>query len=90
MALSLKNEETHRIVKELATHRGISLVAAVTEAARETLERDQAQAALKNGKKGIAARLMEISRETAPLMNDGRTTKELFDELYDAETGLPK
>ena len=27
---------------------------------------------------------------TAPLMNDGRSTKELFDELYDGETGLPK
>jgi hypothetical protein len=42
------------------------------------------------GKKGLAARLMEISRETAPLMNDGRTSKELMDELYDEETGLPK
>jgi hypothetical protein len=41
-------------------------------------------------KAGLAAWLMEISRETAPLMNDGRTTKELFDELYDDETGLPK
>jgi hypothetical protein len=33
---------------------------------------------------------MEISRETAPLMNDGRTVKELMDELYDEETGLPR
>jgi len=33
---------------------------------------------------------MEISRETAPLMIDGRTAKELIDELYDDETGLPK
>jgi hypothetical protein len=33
---------------------------------------------------------MEIARETGPLMKDGRTTKELFDELYDDETGLPK
>jgi hypothetical protein len=33
---------------------------------------------------------MEISRETAPLMIDGRTAKELMDELYDDETGLPK
>jgi hypothetical protein len=32
---------------------------------------------------------MEISRETAPLMNDGRTSKESMDELYD-EDGLPK
>jgi hypothetical protein len=43
-----------------------------------------------NPKKGLAAWLEEISRETAPLMNDGRTSKELMDELYDEETGLPK
>ena len=90
MALSLKNEETERIVRELATRRGISLVAAVTEAARETLERDKARDDSKNTKNGLSAWLMEISHETAPLMNDGRTSKELFDELYDDETGLPK
>jgi hypothetical protein len=32
---------------------------------------------------------MQLSRETGPLMNDGRTSKELMDELYDPETGLP-
>jgi len=26
---------------------------------------------------------MKISRETAPLMNDGRTSKEVMDALYD-------
>jgi len=41
-------------------------------------------------KKGLAAWLNEISRETAPLMNNGRTSKELMDELYDDETGLPR
>jgi len=90
MALSIKDEEADRVVRELAARRGISLVAAVTEAARETLERDKAQEDEKSQKKGLAAWLMEISRETAPMMNDGRTTKQLFDELYDDETGLPK
>ena len=90
MALSIKNEETDRIVRELAARRGISLVSAVTEAARETLERDRAHTDLKNEKKGFAAWLMEIGRETAPLMNDGRTSKEVMDALYDDETGLPK
>jgi hypothetical protein len=33
---------------------------------------------------------MEIARETAPLMNDGRTSRQLIDDLYDEETGLPK
>jgi hypothetical protein len=39
---------------------------------------------------GIAARLMEIARETGPIMNDSRTSKELMDEVYDDETGFPK
>jgi hypothetical protein len=33
---------------------------------------------------------MEIGRETAPLINDGRTLKEIMDEFYDKETGLTK
>jgi hypothetical protein len=39
---------------------------------------------------GLAEWLMEIGRITGPLMDDGRTSKELMDELYDDETGLPK
>jgi antitoxin VapB len=88
VALSIKNDEAERVVRELADHRGLSLVTAITQAAHETLERDRAQA--QSGKQGLAARLMEIARETAPLMIDSRTSKELFDELYDDETGLPK
>jgi hypothetical protein len=34
--------------------------------------------------------LNRITKETAAIMNDGRTSKELMDELYDEETGLPK
>jgi hypothetical protein len=34
--------------------------------------------------------LERLTAETAPLMNDGRTSKELMDDLYDDETGLPK
>jgi hypothetical protein len=34
--------------------------------------------------------LNRITAETAAIMNDGRTSKELIDELYDDETGLPK
>ena len=41
-------------------------------------------------REGLAARLMEIARETGPLMNNGRSLKELMDELYDDETGLPR
>ena len=41
------------------------------------------------GEDGVAAWLMEIARETGPLMNNGKTSKEMMDELYDPETGLP-
>ena len=34
--------------------------------------------------------LERITPETAAIMNDGRTTELLFDELYNDETGLPK
>jgi hypothetical protein len=43
-----------------------------------------------NPRQGLAKRLMSIAKETGPLMNDGRTSKEICDELYDDETGLPK
>jgi len=90
MALNIKNEETTRMVRELASLKGVSLVVAVTEATREALEREKKQRERVDGKNGLASWLMEISRETAPLMNDGRSSKELMDELYDEETGLPK
>jgi len=90
MALSIKNEEAERVVRELADRRGLSLVTAITQAAQETLDRDRAQSEGQIARRGLAARLMEIASETGPLMSDGRTTKELFDELYDDETGLPK
>jgi hypothetical protein len=88
MALNIKNEETHRLARELAALRGVSLVAAVTESLRKEVARERAEQDC--GKKGLAAWLMEIGRETAPLMNDGRTSKEVMDALYDDETGLPK
>jgi antitoxin VapB len=88
MGLNIKNEQTHRLVRELAALRGVSLVTAVTEAVQEKLEREKAQH--NSGKMGLASWLLEIGRETAPLMNDGRTSKQMFDDLYDDETGLPK
>jgi hypothetical protein len=85
MALSIKNEETHQIVRELAALKGVSLVSAVTEAAKEALEREKA-----SRRESRMEWLKRITAETAAIMNDGRTSKELMDELYDDETGLPK
>lgn len=86
MALSLKNEETERLARELARQTGESLTLAVTLAIKERLERQEKA----KKREGRMEWLRRITAETAPLMNDGRSSKELFDELYDDETGLPK
>jgi antitoxin VapB len=85
MALNIKNEETDRMVRELATLKGVSLVVAVSEAVREKLAKEKAS----KGESRLEW-LERITAITAPLMNDGRTSKELMDELYDDETGLLK
>jgi len=85
MALNIKNEETHRLARELAALQGVSIVVAVTKAVEEKLEREKA-----SKRESRMEWLERITAMTAPLMNDGRTSKELLDELYDDETGLPK
>lgn len=67
--------------------RGVSLVSAITEAVQNEIEREKGS---QSKRKLTADWLMEIASETGPLMDDGRTSKELMDELYDPETGLPR
>ena len=57
---------------------------------QEAIKLETPQPGGETGKKGLAVSLEEISRKTSAIMNDGRTSKELIDELYDEETGLPK
>jgi hypothetical protein len=86
MGISIKSLEAEARIRELATLRGVSLVAAVTEAVERDIEREKQS---QRRKKLMAEWLMEISRETGPRMNNGKTSKEMMDELYDPETGLP-
>lgn len=86
MAMNIKNPETERLARELAKRTGESLTVAITIALKERLERRKETAMPENRMEW----LKRITAITAPLMNDGRTTKELFDELYDEKTGLPK
>jgi antitoxin VapB len=84
--LSIKNEETEQLARKLARRNGETLTAAVTIAVKERLERQERPLA----RTGRLDRIRRIVERTAPLMNDGRSSKELFDELCDDETGLPK
>jgi hypothetical protein len=86
MGISIKSPTAETRIRELAALRGVSLVAAVTIAVEREIEREK-QSQRKN--KLMADWLMEIANETGPRMNDGKTSKELMDELYDPETGLP-
>ncbi len=86
MGINIKSPTAETLIRELAALRGVSLVTAVTEAVEREIEREKQSL---RRKKLTAQWLMEISRETGPMMNDGKTSKELMDELYDPETGLP-
>ncbi len=86
MALNIKDEETHRLTRKLAQLTGESLTLAVKVAVKERLERQEKA----SRKESRMEWLDRITAQTAAIMNDGRTSKELMDELYDDETGLPK
>jgi antitoxin VapB len=86
MALNIKDEEAHRLALELARRNGETVTMAVKIAIQERLER-QAEPAANTGR---LERIRRIVERTAPLFKDGRSSKELIDELYDDETGLPK
>jgi antitoxin VapB len=83
-SLNIKNEEAYQLARELADRNGETVTMAVTIALKERLDRQKP-----NPKAGLAKWLDEVTLETAAMMNDGRTSKELMDALYDPETGLP-
>ncbi|MGB6974944.1 MAG: type II toxin-antitoxin system VapB family antitoxin [Terracidiphilus sp.] len=86
MALSLKNPETEQLAKELARQTGESITTAVTVALRERLERQPKPETQETRLEWLD----RITKETSAIMNDGKTSTELIEELYDPETGLPR
>jgi antitoxin VapB len=86
MAMNIKNPETERLARELARRTGGSLTQVVTVALKELLDRQEKAAKSENRMEWLE----RMTAITAPLMSDGRSSKELFDELYDERTGLPK
>ncbi|HEY7351940.1 MAG TPA: type II toxin-antitoxin system VapB family antitoxin [Terriglobales bacterium] len=84
MSLNIKNEETHRLIKELAALTGENMTAAVTEAVRERLSRVRRK---RHG--GLAERLLKIGRECAAHMKEPYLSIDHGELLYD-DKGLPK
>ena len=84
MSMNIKDENAHRLARELARLTGESMTAAVSEAIRERLERVRG-----NSRKGMAERLMKIAKECGPRWKEPYRSMDHGDLLYD-ENGLPK
>ena len=85
MSLNIKNEETCRLVRELAQLTGETMTGAITVALQERLERERRE-------RSVEARVRElhaIGQRCARLLRDGPSAVEHGDFLYD-ERGLPK
>jgi antitoxin VapB len=84
MSLNIKNEEAHRLARELASVTGESMTLAVSEAIRERLERVRG-----NSKQSLAERLLKIGRECAAHLKEPYKSIDHGKLLYD-EKGMPK
>jgi antitoxin VapB len=84
MGLNIKNEEAHRLARELARATGESMTVAVSEAIRERLDRIRG-----NSKKSQVERILEIGRDCAAHLKEPYKSVDHGDLLYD-DKGLPK
>lgn len=83
MHLNIKNNEAHRLARQLADLTGLSLTDAVTEALRDRLMRETRRA----GAGRITRELMELGRRYAALPD--ADTRGADDILGYDENGLP-
>jgi antitoxin VapB len=90
MSLNIKNEETTRMVRELAALKGVSLVVAVTEAVKEKLEKEKTlREAAALPAKSRSELLLEFAEEYTARVKNPIHSWEIDALLYD-EDGLPK
>ena len=82
MALNIKNDETHRLVRQLAKLTGENQTIAVKNAVRERLNRLRRRRG-----ESLSDRLLAIGRDCAAHLKDKSVNH--ADLLYD-ERGLPK
>lgn len=86
MSLNIKNEETVRLVKELADELHVSMTAAITEAVRARLE--QLRAGSPENDFDIEE-VLALAREMRERMGEEYLSQDFDALLYD-EMGLPK
>jgi antitoxin VapB len=84
MSFNIKNENAHRLARELAEATGESMTLAVSEALRERLERVR-----RDSRAGLAERLLKIGKECAAHIQEPYKSIDHGELLYD-EKGLPK
>jgi len=84
MGLNIKNDETYRLVEELANLTGETLTGAVTQAVRERLERLQRE---RDGH--LAERLLRIGKDCAARLEEPFRSADHGELLYD-KRGLPR
>jgi antitoxin VapB len=84
MGFNIRNEESHRLVAQLAKLTGESMTTAVTIAVRERLERVRREQGL-----SLADRLLTIGKDCAAHLKEPFRSADHGDLLYD-ERGLPR
>jgi antitoxin VapB len=84
MGLNIKNEETHKLAKELARLTGETMTAAITEAVRERLQRLRSDQGT-----GLAERLITIGKDCAVHLREPFRFVDHGELLYD-DKGLPR
>ena len=85
MTLSIKDEETDRLARELAAESGLKITEAVKLALRSRLEFERAQ----RRRSALPTRLLDIGRRCAEHLPGTPRSEDHADLLYD-ELGLPK
>ncbi len=84
MSLNIKNEEAHKLARQLAKLTGESMTEAVTEAVRERLGKIRRE---KEGR--LSDRLLQIGRDCAAHLKEPFRSVDHGEFLYD-DKGLPK
>ena len=84
MSLNIKNEQAHKLAKELANLTGESMSQAVTVAIRQRLE-----AVRRGTAEEVVKRIEEIGSDCAGRWKEPWASQDHGDLLYD-ELGLPK